>query len=487
MSKAVVIGAGIAGIASAIRLALKGFKVEIFEANAYPGGKLSEIELNGFRFDAGPSLFTMPHYVDELFVLAGKNPKDYFSYQRLDAVCNYFYEDGTKLTAWADKEKFANEIAAKTADTAESVQKFLQKSEEIYTITNPVFLEQSLHRLRTYLSVSTLKSLFQIRKIDSLRSMNKANEGQFQDKRVIQFFNRYATYNGSNPYRAPATLNVIPHLEQNFGAYFPVGGMYAITQSLVGLAQELGVNFYFNSRVDEIISSNERVEGVKVMGREIPAEVVVSNMDVWFTYKKLLPNHSLPKQTLNQERSSSALIFYWGIKKQFPELDLHNIFFSGNYEGEFRHIWNENQIYFDPTIYINISSKYKADDAPDGCENWFVMINVPSNNGQNWEELIRQARKNIIAKINKNLRVNLEELIVCESVLDPRRIESRTSSYQGSLYGTSSNSRFAAFLRHPNFTSKVKGLYFVGGSVHPGGGIPLALLSARIVSEMVQR
>ncbi|RYD91664.1 MAG: phytoene desaturase, partial [Sphingobacteriales bacterium] len=188
----------------------------------------------------------------------------------------------------------------------------------------------------------------------------------------------------------------------------------------------------------------------------------------------------------NQERSSSALIFYWGMNKQFPKLDLHNIFFSADYEAEFNDIWQQKIIYHDPTVYLNISSKYKADDAPDGCENWFVMINVPSNSGQDWDSLIKQARQNIIIKLSRLLGKDISAYIKCESILDPQSIESRTSSYQGSLYGTSSNNQFAAFLRHANKSSKINNLYFCGGSVHPGGGIPLCLLSAKIVSDWIK-
>lgn len=485
--KALIIGAGIAGIATAIRLAVKGYAVEVFEANHYPGGKLSEFEQEGYRFDAGPSLFTMPQYVDELFTLAGKNPKDYFRYQKLNIVCHYFFNEGTRINAYADPSKLANEVNKQTGEPAASLQKYSQNSRRIYEVTNHVFLEQSLHRLKTYLSLDTVKSILRFFQIDAFRSMNKANESFFGDKRLVQFFNRYATYNGSNPYQAPATLNVIPHLEQHFGAYFPEGGMYSITQSLVKLAQDLGVKFNFGQVVEEIVLEKRKAAGIKVAGNFKAADVVISNMDVWFTYRKLLSNHPhlFPEKILNQERSSSALIFYWGIRKQFAELDLHNIFFSADYEAEFNAIWKQKTIYHDPTVYLNISSKYETSDAPSGCENWFVMINVPANSGQNWERLIADARRNIIKKLSQQLGQDIAPLIVNESILDPLSIESRTSSYQGSLYGTSSNSQFAAFLRHANRSAKIKNLYFCGGSVHPGGGIPLALLSAKIVSDWV--
>jgi phytoene dehydrogenase-like protein len=208
-------------------------------------------------------------------------------------------------------------------------------------------------------------------------------------------------------------------------------------------------------------------------------------MDVYPTYKKLLKNHPAPENLLKQEKSSSALIFYWGINKVFPQLDLHNIFFAKDYKAEFKAIFEEKKLHSDPTVYLNISSKYKNNDAPNGCENWFVMINTPNNTGQDWAEWTQIARRNIINKVNRILGEDIENYIDIEEILDPVKIESRTSSLGGSLYGNASNNKYAAFLRHSNFHSKIKGLYFCGGSVHPGGGIPLCLQSAKIVSELI--
>lgn len=483
--KAIIIGAGVAGIAAAIRMAVKGYAVEVFEKNTYAGGKLAEIKRDGFRFDTGPSLFTMPQYVDELFKLAGKNPKDYFEHQKLDEICRYFYEDGLKLTAHANLDQFAHEVAQKTESTATEVKKFLAKSATIYQITHRVFLERSLHLVKSFLHWDTLKSFLRFKQIDAFRSQAKANASFFTDARMVQLFNRYATYNGSNPYQAPATLNVIPHFEFHFGAYLPKKGMYSITTSLIKLAEDIGVKFNFNSPVEAIEYENKQITGLTVNGRKVDAELVISNLDIWFTYKNLLKKEKAPLKLLSQERSSSALIFYWGVKGNYPELGLHNILFAEDYEAEFNAIWKNKTIYHDPTVYINITSKHVADDAPANCENWFVMINVPANNGQNWDELIATAKQNILQKIGRNLKKDIAPFILCEEILDPRSIEFKTGSYQGSLYGNSSNNQFSAFLRHPNFSKKIKGLYFCGGSVHPGGGIPLALLSAKIIDDLV--
>ncbi|MEY5048573.1 MAG: phytoene desaturase [Bacteroidota bacterium] len=486
MKKVAIIGSGIAGLASAVRLAVKGYAVEVFEANSYTGGKLTEIILeNKYRFDTGPSLFTMPHFVDELFTLAGENPKDYFNYQKLDVFTHYFYEDGTRLKAFADKNLFANEVEEKLNEPKENILKFIQYSERIYKITNRVFMHNSLHKLKTYLHFDTLKSIAQLHKIDSFRTMHNANKSFFKNPKTVQLFDRYATYNGSNPYLTPATLNIIPHLEYGIGAFYPKGGMHEISQQITALAKRLGVTFHLNSKVEEIVIDENTVKGIKVNKTFLPFDKVVSNMDLVHTYRKLLPHVAHPEKLLSQPKSTSALIFYWGISKSFSELGLHNILFSDDYEKEFNALKNGVSIDNDPTIYINITSKFTPSDAPDGHENWFVMINVPANKGQDWDKLITEARENVINKISRILNIDLKSFIVCEDILDPRKIESRTSSYQGALYGNSSNNKFAAFLRHPNFSKKLKNLYFCGGSVHPGGGIPLCLLSAKITSDLI--
>lgn len=485
MSKtAVIIGAGIAGIACAIRLKAKGYQVRVIEANPYYGGKLSEISNSGFRFDAGPSLFTMPHYVDELFLLLNENPREHFEYIKLNESCHYFYEDGTQFVAPSDTKEFTELLSDKLSEDKSNVINFMRKSKTLFEITAPVFLYKSLHKISTYLSRKGFYGIANLWQLNMFISMNKHNKKVFNNPKTVQLFNRFATYNGSNPFQAPATLNIIPHLEFGFGTFFPLKGMVDITNSLVALAKRHGVEFILNSKVDEIQVVNNKVLGVKVGNETIKADLVVSNMDVYHTYKKLLPNFEMPNKVKRVESSSSALIFYWGINQQFNELGLHNILFSENYEKEFETLFNKKSIDEDPTIYINITSKYKKDDAISGGENWFVMINVPANHGQNWTELISEARKNIVKKINRILKTDIEPLIIYEENLTPEKIEFKTSSFRGALYGSSSNKMMAAFFRHANFQTKIKDLYFCGGSVHPGGGIPLCLLSAKIVSEL---
>jgi diapolycopene oxygenase len=485
-NKVAIVGAGIAGISAAIRLQSKGYQVIVFEANNYPGGKLTAFEGNGYRFDMGPSLFTMPQFVEELFEIAGRNSKDYFDYIRKDVVCNYFFEDGTTFTAHAKPEDFAAEAEAVFKVDKKVLLDYFARSKKKYDLTAGLFLEKSLHKFSTYLNSQTLTAIFNLSVLDINSTLNEVNEKLIKEPKLVQLFNRFATYNGSSPFLTPGIMSMIPHLEQHFGTYFPKGGMHQITMSLYNLAKELGVEFNFESMVEEIITDTNRAVGIKVNNKTLPFDIVVSNADVVPTYRKLLPKHKAPEKTLAQPRSSSALIFYWGIKHSFENLDLHNIFFSEDYKTEFDYIFNKKTVHHDPTVYINITSKDEPTDAPDGCENWFTMINVPSNTGQDWDNIIEGARTNVIKKLSRLLEKDIEALIEYEFVLDPRGIESKTQSYQGALYGASSNNKFAAFLRHPNFKNSIKNFYFCGGSVHPGGGIPLCLLSGKIVSELIE-
>lgn len=485
---AIVIGAGVAGLATSIRLACQGYEVKVFEKNAFPGGKLHHFEQDGFQFDAGPSLFTRPQLIEELFTLAGEPIEAYFSYQRLPVSCHYFYEDGTQLNAYADRNLLARELSEKHGESEAHVVGYLDKAAGLFEKVGNIFLEHSLQDGAVLREASVSSAIRATRWQHLFSSMHRLNAAAFVNPKTTQLFDRYATYNGSNPYQAPGMLSMIAHLEHNEGSFYPRGGMISITRALHRLAEKKGVQFYFNAPVTRIEIANGRAIGISCGDEKYAADVVVSNVDVYFTYLRLLQQPAMAKRILRQERSSSAMIFYWGIRQSFPQLSLHNIFFSADYEQEFDHLFRLKTLHDDPTVYINITSKCEPGvQAPQGMENWFVMINVPANIGQDWERYRTESRARILKKLSRLLGQDIASLIVNESVADPVSIEALTDSYQGSLYGTSSNSRLAAFLRHANFSKSIPGLYFVGGSVHPGGGIPLCLSSAAIAASVIQR
>ena len=479
-----IVGAGIAGIASAIRWARKGYAVHVHEANSYPGGKLSQFQLGDYRFDAGPSLFTLPFLVDELFTLCGEDPRDHFNYLKKTEECRYFWDDGTRLTAHSDPAEFASEAERVLGEPAKHVRAHLDLARRQYEATKGLFLERSLHKASTYLRRDALPALAALPSLKLTQTMHAVHAQRFRSPKMVQLFDRFATYNGSTPYQAPGTLAMIPHLEFGFGTFVPYGGMVAITESLVALAERQGVQFHYGQRVERILVEDRRATGLVVGGTELPAAVVVSNMDVTPTYRRLLPDLKAPEKTLSQERSSSALIFYWGVRREFPELDLHNILFANDYEAEFRDIFERKTLHDDPTVYIHITSKDLEGEAPAGGENWFVMINAPADYGQDWASWRATARASVLAKIERALGIDVAPFIEVEEVLDPPTIQSRTGSDRGALYGASSNNAMAAFLRHPNFHRQIPNLFFVGGSAHPGGGIPLCLLSAKIAADL---
>lgn len=489
--QAIVIGAGVAGLAASIRLAAKGWDVKLFEAADEPGGKLRERWENGYRFDLGPSLFTWPQLIQELDDFAREHRPhaslpDPFVHETLDRSTHYFWEDGKSLVAWSDRAKFLQSATETFGPDAANLESHIAHSGQSFEATRRIFLEQSLHEWKGAGKSAWRAVLPFVHRLPWFGTLHRWNRKRLKEPHLIQLFDRYATYNGSDPHQAPAMLHVIPHLEHGLGTHFPLGGMHGITKHLVALAEGLGVAIHCNEPVKRIVHESGKIKGIVLeTGNDsvTPADLVVSNSDVHPTYRKLLPDLVAPEKILKQERSTSGVIFYWGIKGEHAKLHLHNILFSKNYKEEFEAIHQTDGPGDDPTVYINISSKIKPDDAPQGCENWFVMVNVGAN-PERVESMIPAIRQQVLAKIQRTLGADIESLIDSEFILTPQKLQDRTSSWRGALYGASSNSMLAAFLRHRNRSNQLKGLYFCGGSVHPGGGIPLCLLSARIATEL---
>jgi phytoene desaturase len=485
--KVVIIGAGIAGIAASIRLVQSGFHVQLLEANEVPGGNIRELRTDGFRFDCGPSILTKPEYIHELFRLCNKNPDDYIRFLKVDPLFRYFFPDGTFIDSFSDRGRFKKELEMKTGEPFDHVNKVLDDSKEIFNLTHEVFLERSLHEVKNYFNWPTLRGILKFKKVHAFKSMHSYNRKKFSDERLVRLFNRFASYNGSNPFEAPATLNVITHFAINDGSWLPEGGMISIINALVKLASESGVDIRLNTRANKIETANGKVSGVDTSEGFLQSDIVVSNADVHFTYQKLLPGIPMPKIISRQPRSSSVIVFYWGIKKVLPAVELHNTFFGSSDRNEYDAIFKEGKICDDPAVYIYNSSLMNPSDAPPGMSNWFVMVSAPHNDGQDWQKAVAETKKNVLKKLSEVLHENIEDLIVSEHILNPELIEARTNAWMGSIYGNSSNGIFSAFLRHANFSRRVKGLYFCGGSVHPGAGLPLCLLSAKITSDIIER
>jgi diapolycopene oxygenase len=481
-----IIGSGIGGLASAIRMASRGYRVEVFEAQEVAGGKAGEVRRDGFRFDTGPSLFTMPELLESLWNLADTPSENRVKYTRLPEVCRYVYPDGTTLTVPSDPEEFAMEMEQVLGEPAENTRRYLRGAAKLYNLTANLFIFSPFQKLSVLFDKRNAGILRQLGILRAHQRMHTYHRKAFNDPRVIQLFDRYATYNGSSPFKAPATLHMISHLEHNLGAWFPEGGMRSVVNALWREAERLGVTFHMNTPVKEITLQGKRATGVLTTREEHHLfDHIISNADICNTYGKLLPTIALPRAIRRQQLSSSALIFLWGINRSNPETSLHNILFSKHYRDEFRHLFNRTTPIADPTVYIYISQKNNPADAPSGCENWFVMVNTPPDQGQYTPEVIQQIRQQILQKISQTLGISVTDHLITEEVITPATIAQRTGAFRGALYGPSSNSMWSAFLRHPNYHRRIQNLWFAGGSVHPGGGIPLCLASAYIVDRLI--
>ena len=488
-----VVGAGLGGLAAAIRLAAAGQEVRVFERLDRVGGKAGELVLgsgkSAWRFDTGPSLFTLPDVLDDLFAAAGRRREDYLDIRPLDPITRYWFADGAYVESSSDRDRFADSLEkAGIADRSE-LAAYLRYSRRIWNITHHVFMERSLHEISDLLTDRSIwGSIARMGRIDAFRSMDSANRRYFRDTRAHQFFNRYATYNGSNPFVVPGTLNIIPHVEFGIGGYAVSGGIAAIPAALKRVAEELGVEFRLGEPVERILSSGSPgpVTGIRSVRGEWPADRVICNADVTTAYRQLLgdPRAPLARRYARLEPSSSGLVFFWAMGSDYPEFGLHNILFSDDYRKEFDDIFVRRRCPEQPTVYINITSKVDRSDAPTPGENWFILVNAPPDADQDWSAETDRTREAVLSRIEKTLGRRVRDDIRHESILDPPTIARETSSHRGSLYGISSNSRMAAFLRHPNRSRRYPGLFFTGGSVHPGGGMPLAMLSGKITADL---
>ncbi len=485
-TEAVVIGAGIAGIAVALRLRAQGMQVVVLENKSTYGGKLNVLTHDGYRWDKGPSLFTLPKQVDELFELFGKNPTDLFGYERIEEPCRYYFSDGSDFLFVANPEiRNRALIEHFKHKNGQAAIDYIAESKATYEYIGDFFVDHPKYKLKNIFDRDLLKRYPTLISKKLTRSLNAYNSSKFDDPNLVQLFNRYATYNGSDPFQMSGLYSMIPHLEMNDGTYFPKKGMRSIVDSLYDLAIEQGVDFRFNVADIAAKKVNNQFEITTSQGALETANLI-SAMDCVPFYRDVLKDKKLALKYEKQARSTSALIFYWAVELIIPELKLHNVFFGADYLKEFRAIFHDMGLVEDPTVYIHLSSIVNPADAPVNGQNWFVMVNVPA--GMVIGEEQRNAIRNYIIKLVLNrLHVNIEPFLRYENYWDPVRIGADTGGFEGALYGAASNSKIAALTRHGNTSSKYKNLYFCGGTVHPGGGIPLVLKSSKIVASLIQK
>jgi len=487
--KVIIAGAGLGGLSAALMLKVRGFDVLILEQKSQAGGKAGERIQNGFRWDTGPSLITMPFVIDSLFKESGARRKDYITFESIDPLCRYFFPgNSNSLDGSSDREIMTANLSAISPGDAGNWNTFLDYTQQLYRLTADLFLYSPIHEARDLLTLKNLLRFPSLFQIDAFHTMHEAVSRYFKDPHICQIMDRYATYVGADPWKAPATLNIITYVEYGLPVEYIKGGIARLSEALVKRCNELDIDIRYNSPVREILHNGKRVTGIRTDNEHFSTSVVVANSDAVTTFEKLIPEK---KKTTNRlaklEPSLSGLVFFWGVKGTFSQLAHHNIFFSKNYKEEFQHLFITRDISPDLTVYVAITSKKDKDHAPKGCENWFVLVNMPYlSENQNWDKWIPEIREKILEKLAE-FGLDIRKKIMTESTLDPRDMKDLYGSNRGSIYGISSNARSTAFRRPANRSRDLKGLYFCGGSSHPGGGVPLVILSGKIAAELVSR
>ena len=475
-------GGGVGGLATAIRLAVAGDQVRLVERNDVVGGKLAEYRRDGYTFDIGPSLVTLPHLFDELFDLAGTPSTGRPEFVRLDPQFRYHWPDGATLTVADDADATAAAFDAFADGAGPQWRSFDARGRRIWDVAERTFFAGPMSSPLSL--VRRLRSPFDLTAIDALRTLHRSAESHFDDARLVQWVGRYATYSGSSPYESPATLACIPHIEARFGCWYPIGGLGTIRSSLERLAIEVGVEIATGTEVTRIAADGDRVHGIVIddgsdAGTLIPADVVVANTDAEHLYTDLLVDASAARRVRRAKRSTSGFAICAAARGLTPGLLHHNVWFSADERREFDSI-ARGALADDPTIYACVSSVTDPSQAPDGCENWFLLINTPPG-----VEIDPTVGTDRVLDGLASRGIRLRERLEFVHTMTPADIEQRYRSPGGSIYGTSSDGRRAAFTRPSNRGAR-RGLYLVGGSSHPGGGLPLVLTSARIVADMIQ-
>jgi phytoene desaturase len=485
MKHAVIIGGGLGGLAVALRLAAGNWRVTVCEQGESFGGKMNYWEGRGFRFDTGPSLITMPWVFEELFQAAGGSLREHLTLAPVNPLCDYVYYDGARFTHSASLPEWLQTVRRVEPDDERGFLKFLELGARLYEISKETFLRR---RPLDWPSVkpSAILRHFPVRY--GWGNYHRAVAAHFKSPHLRQLYDRYPTYVGSSPYQAPATLAVIPYLEYAFGGWHVEGGLYRIVRSLTALARQAGVELMTRARVERIEHERGRARGVRLIDHtRIAADVVVMNGDA--SDAPILLGEERAARLPASERSLSGLIFLLGVRRNLPQLRHHTVYFSADYRREFAELFNERRFPGDPTVYVSAPSRSDRSLVPAEGETLFVMANAPANDDEDeWnEERIAEARRRVFARLRAGGFPEIDDDVVVSDVWTPRRIGSRYASPGGAIYGAHSHGWRHAFLRPPNKDTRYQGLYYVGGSAHPGGGTPTVLLSAKITSELIER
>lgn len=485
--RVVVIGAGLGGLAAAARLGAAGHQVTVYESAAGVGGKLGVLERDGFTFDTGPSLLTIPAVLAKLFDDTG-GPGD-LTPSRVDPAFAYTFADGSTLTLPHDAADIPTAMdAAFGAGSGDAWRRLHSRSRRLWELVGEPVLRRPVS-LPALARMSARPA--DLRAVAPWQTLDGLGRRMLPDPRMRMWLNRYATYSGSDPRRTPAVLAVTSFVEQEFGAWYVEGGLRRIVDALARRCADLGVQIHTGARVSEVLTAGGRARGVRVDGREVTADVVICNADAETLYGALLPAGAaagMRRRVARTPRSMAGFVMLLGLDAAGPRPPAHRVYFPHDYDAEFDAIFGRRpRPVGDPTVYVH------APDDPalrpdDHSEGWFVMVNAPTHDpgtGVDWDAPgLRERYTRHLLGVLATRGVDIDGRIRFIETLTPADLQRRTGAPGGAIYGTASHGPRAA-LRRPANRSPVPGLYLVGGSAHPGGGIPLVLMSAEIVVGLI--
>ncbi|WP_046212824.1 phytoene desaturase family protein [Paenibacillus wulumuqiensis] len=484
--KIIIIGAGFGGLSCAITLAVRGYEVTMLEKQPVVGGKLQSIERAGYHFDRGPSTITMPHVFRSVFEYAGRSMDDYVHLYELEPRTRNIFADGSVVDLSRDASVTAQQIAAYSPEDALNYPRFLQEAEALYQKADTQFLNTLLLSWKDKLKPSMGKSLLRVRPLTTLQLLLRK---YFRHPNTLMLLGRYATYVGASPYQAPSIFAMMAHVEANQGVYGVRGGTYQIVRGMEKLALELGVQIRTGVEVNRILTSSGRVSGVETDQGSWQAPLVIVNGDVLSANRMLLPQEqrpSLPDRRIDAyEPSLSGFVTLAGVPQQYDQLLHHTVFFPEQYEPEFQSIFGQKKPPVQPTLYICHSGYSEPELAPPGGSNLFILANAPYISDQwNWQEQ-RESYGQQIGKILEGYGLyGIRQGPVWEHYT-PEDIRRDTYAHQGAIYGISSNGPRQTFFRPGNRSRDVQGLWYVGGTTHPGGGTPVVTLSGQLVARHI--
>lgn len=481
---AIVIGAGLGGIAAAGRLARSGYSVLVLEKNARPGGRCDQLVREGHRFDIGPTLFLMPEVFAETYTALGERMEDHLDLRRIDPTYRIRFDDGVQLSLTGDLNALQSQVEALEPGSFPALLRYLDEGYLHYHTSLERFVGRNFYHMLDYFSLQNLPLLFKLKALVK----HYDNIGRyFTDPHLKAAFTFQNMYLGLSPFDAPATYSLLQYTELAGGVWFPIGGLYRVVEDLVSIAEGLGVRFLYNTPVRAIQVEGRRATGVTLPdGAFLPADVVVANADLPYVYQDLLPDAGPAEKVDKLRYTSSAVMFYWGIDREVPELGVHNIFLGGDYRDSFDRIFKDHSLPERPSFYVHAPARVDPSAAPAGQDTLFVLVPcghlVP---GQDWGALRSQARQSVLQRLAEAGVTDLEPGIKFEVTFDPHTWERRYNLARGAAFGLSHNFWQVGYLRPHNRHDRYRNLYFVGSSTHPGTGLPMVLLSARLTVERI--